>query len=124
MFKDLLKLYGFIICSVSSLIMLVALCLTFVTLTDIIFTEYKNYDRFSNFASNSSFLQENNKRPELKKLSDDELSKIRLNEKELKLDNIKKRSLGILITQATWVLLSGLFLVIHFRYFLKPQKIE
>lgn len=119
MLKNLTQIYSLIICLVSTIILMITLGVMFNSATDILLTEYKNVHTMDKFSSNDKYIEyktsynKDDKRFEL--LGGEEIKIKRLQEKEDYINNRKKEAIGTLISCMTWLFISALFFIVHWR---------
>ncbi len=119
MLKNLTQIYSLVICLVSTIILMITLGVMFNSATDILLTEYKNVHAMDKFSSNDKYIEyktsynKDDKRFEL--LGGEEIKIKRLQEKEDYINNRKKEAIGTLINCMTWLFISALFFIVHWR---------
>jgi hypothetical protein len=92
--------------------------------TDILLTEYKYSEYLNNFSSNDRYIEHKISHTERDKkewysLSAEEIEQKRVREKNNYIDSRKSKSIGIVISCITWLLVGSLFFLVHWRLYKK-----
>ena len=122
MFKNLLQFYSLAVCFVSSLAMMITLIIASGSITDFFLTEYKYKPVLSNFNTNDKYinykksicLQDNtNFSDKLERLTPQELTLKRLEDREEYITNKKSHAVADLISYAGGFIVEIMFFIIH-----------
>ncbi|WP_375318982.1 hypothetical protein [Candidatus Tisiphia endosymbiont of Oplodontha viridula] len=124
MFKNLLQLYSMVICLFATLILMFTLVQVMQNTITLVLPEYKyNYDT-AKFNSVEDFI--NSKNPQeaekIRLLSEAEIDKKMNLEKTNYIQKVEKEAVSSLINNASWIITSLIFFIIHWLLYQKSSK--
>jgi hypothetical protein len=141
MFKNLMQVYSLAVCLIMSIILMLILSLSVNAITDFTLTEYKNKSSLSKFSTNEDYISslslskfsanDDYSSPlsldkaaieSIKQLSSEKIEEKRLAEKDKYIQSIKDNSISSLISYAGWLLIGGIFFIIHWRLYKKSEN--
>lgn len=125
MFKNLLQLYSLLICMISVVLMIVVLGLLSFSVGDLVLFQYKYSYELNKFNSNEKYIQhkkQNNKsQVNWSKLSEQEVTNLRLSEKEDYQDQKQSYALYNILDKAGWLIVGFIFFIIHWCLYKKSS---
>jgi hypothetical protein len=130
MFKNLLQLYALLVCTITSIFLLVVCCFALDSITDLVIPQYKKFSTLAHYKSNERFMRNNQngfpydekQLKELQQLSAEKLTEKRIMEKVDFLEDTKGKAIQELIKSIQWLLVSALFFLIHWKLYKRSTK--
>ncbi|HJD55251.1 MAG TPA: hypothetical protein LFW21_01055 [Rickettsia endosymbiont of Pyrocoelia pectoralis] len=113
-----------VVCCITSIILLITLCLAFNSVLNLSLTEYTNAEQLIQYNTNEQYLksQSSSKQEELKNLSSKELEELRINDKNEYIEVKKARAVSNIMDYSTWIIFSLIFFTVHWMMYKKTQN--
>jgi hypothetical protein len=121
--KNILQAYALLICTITTVIMIISLSMMLLSMLEAIVPEYISHSKLIKYDSNERFKSHySSLNPEyssnygkLKDKSDKEIEQMRINEREYEISSIKSDGLENIMKAALWLFVSFLFFFVHWR---------
>ena len=125
--KNIAELYSLAVCLISTIVALIASILLIISIINITFFDLRNREYLSRFTSNESYINSlhnsyDNERDKANSLTIDKLTEFRIQKMNDYIFSTKARQFNDMIDRAVCLVVSLLFILIHFRIYKKCKS--